>query len=295
MLFTCRGGPFASMPKLIGVALLWSIAVATFSGEANTTTSSHDDDDDNSTSTSPSPTTTFAPTYAGCRPRDDEKVVYYCPFERYCEWDYHTLERREELRGSIGYDSPQWNYNASSPTIEALSFDSLTDAQRDGLTGLLGFDEDRHDCCQNHYDDYDWSDLDPADGYGPVLKALGTLGYNEIMWQNDVAAAYDRFGWDNLPDDVRWAAEEMCYTRETWDGADLRDWPPGADLPGAYWREDADATNGDNNGSSKRQRNQTTGGADENGLSSSSSSSRLSIATIAAAGGLLIASLSSSV
>lgn len=186
-----------------------------------------------------SPTTTSAPTFEGCRPKFDE-LVYFCPFERYCEWDYHSPERRTDFRTVIGYTGPTWNFQETSP-VDELSFEGLTETQRGGLLNL-GFDEDRHDCCQNHYNDYDWSDFDPNDGYGPVLQALKALGYNEIMWQNSIAAAYERFGWDDLPEEARWAAEELCYSKETWDQVDLTMWPLDADLPGVYWAKSGGPT-----------------------------------------------------
>lgn len=178
----------------------------------------------------PNPTVSSPPTFVGCRPRYDD-TMYWCPFERYCEWDYYPLSVKTNYRLSVGYGRDDWNFVAESP-VEAMSFSTLTDEQQAGLSDI-GFNEDKHDCCLNHYNDYDWSDFDPEYGFQTVLDALETLGYNEVMWQNSIAAAYERFGWDDLPEQVQNAAYEMCWSKETWNQEDLADWPFDAELPGS--------------------------------------------------------------
>lgn len=179
-----------------------------------------------------SPTSSSKPTFEGCRPKYDD-IYYYCPFDRYCEWAYYSAEKQTEFTDKIGYVEDTWN-SPWDADLELKSFGLLTEDQRDGLIDL-GFNEDQHDCCQNHFYDYYWSEFDPADGYGTVLEAWQTLGYNEQMWNDGTVAPESELYWDDLPLEMQYAAMELCYSKETWNEVpSLPKWALDVDLPGAF-------------------------------------------------------------
>lgn len=191
----------------------------------------------------PTPAPTSSPTTAsplsssvaapkpGCRPVDP-RARYWCPVERYCEWDSFPTTRRATMRSEIGYSRTDWNYMVVNP-VEKTRFEELGRDVREGLADLLGFDEDRHDCCQNHYEDYDWTELDVSQ-----REALSVLGHDEETWRDDEdeddrrPTSSSRV-WDDLSEEERNAARELCWTKETWDEVELTNWPDDAEIPGS--------------------------------------------------------------
>ena len=85
--------------------------------------------------------------------------------------------------------------------IEYNSFEELNSNQTSALEAI-GFEEDSHDCCHNHYISYDWSELSDIDYIG-VKTAWELIGYNEQNWMNislqELIPPYDDYDWDELP------------------------------------------------------------------------------------------------
>jgi len=164
-----------------------------------------------------------------CRDIDTSKR-YYCPVMRYCVWDFYSGSTRSFLE-ETGYVRGEWNYKGVS-SVENVIFESLATAAQTNLAAV-GYDADRHDCCNNHYSNFAWSDFDESKGYKGVRDAFAALGHDENSWTNSVARKYDDFYWDELPPAVQQIAyDELCYTRELWDKIPLGKWPIDAKLPG---------------------------------------------------------------
>jgi len=196
---------------------------------------------------SPTKTRTYYPTWTDLTSMDaahvsiksefcrilDPNITYWCPVSRYCEFDFFDTPMQHFLSNSLGYSRTRWNFNGINP-IEEQYFSGLDITIQKSLESI-GFTEDKHDCCQNHYTSYDWEDFDPEYGFGEVLDAWVKLGYDEELWASGGASMYDEYDWDELPQDLQISiSSALCYTRETWDGEPLTEWPEDVTLPGSY-------------------------------------------------------------
>jgi len=171
-----------------------------------------------------------APTPAPCREISSD-IDYFCPTQRYCEWNYFAFEQRQVLTFQLGYSGSEWNYESTN-IIEETGFEDLNPFEKSALRDL-GYNEDKHDCCLNHYTYYDWSDFTELEELSDVKEALELLGYNEEKWENDDGSDFDSFTWDELPPPVKSALyESLCYNKELWDSTPLTAWPEDVLLPG---------------------------------------------------------------
>lgn len=168
-----------------------------------------------------------------CRPLEEDIVMYWCPTVRYCEWGYYGPEVQNHL-GQMGYTQFEWQYIILSSDVDATSFYDHTHSVRQNLKGL-GYDEDKHDCCNGHYGDYWWQDFFDYEGYDETINAIGVLGYNETSWNEGWVMEYDDFWWNELPQEVQWAVYDgLCYTEELWNEFPLTLWGDDVTLPASY-------------------------------------------------------------
>lgn len=63
------------------------------------------------------------------------------------------------------------------------------------------------------YDDLDWNDL-PKE----VKEAARILGYDKLIWNNDMPSPLDNEDWDELTPEQQDAAKALNYTQAKWDG-----------------------------------------------------------------------------
>jgi len=204
-------------------------------------------DETDSPTPSPSVGFTMAPAYSGiipCRVLDPDSF-YWCPATRYCEWN--TLPTvQDHLRRDLSYIKFEWDYLIAPATTDETSFSDLTHITRESLKGL-GYDEDRHDCCNSHFSEYAWSDFTEFDGYyAETLAALETLGYNETSWDESYVNENDDKWWNELSQAEQYAAYDgLCYNRELWNEFPLSMWDDVEDLPGSYFYSELDASDWD--------------------------------------------------
>ena len=182
------------------------------------------------------PYPTFADGIIDACHRLHPKIEYFCPIKRYCEWSYYDFANRQYLRFQIGYDRSSWNYYTTLP-YENTAFVFLPTTVQNGLTAFAGYDEDSYDCCQGHYNDYDWNDFED-ESYEEVKQSLTILGYDQVKWDGGAAILYDELEWNELPPDIQESLEDLCYTKETWDRVPLDLWPRQAKLPGQYEKKE---------------------------------------------------------
>ena len=64
----------------------------------------------------------------------------------------------------------------------------------------------------NHYEDYDYDEL-PEE----VKAAANALGYDKKLWDGDGKPPSEDKDWEELTKAEREAAEILGYTEETWD------------------------------------------------------------------------------
>lgn len=163
---------------------------------------------------------------------DIDPQTSFCPIQRYCEWDYYDSATRRFLRRRLNYRENTWDYDGvKNEDLEMTSFEDLLGTVRNALESI-GFDEDSHDCCQVHYEDYDWSDFSGSD-MADVKSAWILLGFNQRKWDNGASGDFDDFDWDDLSNKQQEALfEHLCYTKELWNEEPISDWPDDAILPG---------------------------------------------------------------
>lgn len=65
------------------------------------------------------------------------------------------------------------------------------------------------------YDDHDWDEL-PAD----VKKAAEALGYTKKIWDADQDSPLDDYDWDELNKEQQAAAKVFGYDKKKWDSED---------------------------------------------------------------------------
>jgi len=179
-----------------------------------------------------------------CITKKPDPRVYYCPVVRYCEWSYYDADKQEFLTEKMKYNISAWNYVSGDSVINAKAFSSLASEDTDALK-QLGYDENSHDCCSNHYSEYDWSDFDAKGDDKELVDALKILGYDKETWNGGLPTKYDEVEWDDTPAAARVAALELCLSKELWNEAELPAWPNDAILPGEWDDYDYDCREGE--------------------------------------------------
>jgi len=169
-----------------------------------------------------------------CREPDPTKF-YYCPTQRYCDWNGQSADAKSWLTNRLSYENLTWNYYDINP-IEMSWFEDLSVTQQSSLTDI-GFDVDIHDCCLSHYSLYGWGGFDRW-GMTDEKAAWETVGYDEDKWNNGEDLDNFDLAWDDLAEDVRFALEfNLCYNEELWNEIPMENWPDDVVLPGTYEME----------------------------------------------------------
>ena len=103
--------------------------------------------------------------------------------------------------------------------IENDEWADLTREQKNAARAL-GYDNFSWDCWQNHFQGYRWINLD--DPYIQAGQWWKTLGWDIYKWnQYQDAPESDGKSWYELSDEERYAAAQLCYSRESWDEGDV--------------------------------------------------------------------------
>lgn len=86
----------------------------------------------------------------------------------------------------------------------------------------MGWTEDVYDCYVNHYDGYEWKDLEKNTDTIPYWTGLG---WNSSSWSGETAypASEDK-EWDELSEKERASAIALCFFEELWDFTNLMLW-----------------------------------------------------------------------
>jgi hypothetical protein len=111
---------------------------------------------------------------------------YLYPDYRYTTWqslDNATKSIAQDARG-LRYEENTWNLPYTAP-VEMLSWESLRKEQLAGVQ-IIGFVEEVEaeevwDCFQNHYEDYDWSELVQCN----LSEYFGVLGWTKASWNGE--------------------------------------------------------------------------------------------------------------
>lgn len=80
------------------------------------------------------------------------------------------------------------------------------------------------------YNSYYWADFE---SYSQEI--LEAMGYDQNSWDNGLPTEYDDMFWGKLPESVKEAAKELCYSAEIWNGIkSIDEWDDDVELPGSY-------------------------------------------------------------
>lgn len=147
---------------------------------------------------------------------DDE---FYCPAERYLSWENLTNEVDAEYivaaEFELHYTPEYWN-TFTSP-VEDIDWGSLYEDMQIGA-GAMGYNLERWDCCINHYNNYDWDDLDD-DEYPALQLSMEVLGWDNHSWTTSVdEPESERNTWGNLTLFEQAAADFVCFDESLWNG-----------------------------------------------------------------------------
>ena len=219
---------------VVGFAILLGVVVVD-AKPAWTTTATTDTTTDTSASptaeTSLSPTTSSYPTqssYPTSSPapsseptqwtRPPVSFIYY-PIDRYVEWDSISDINYAASAFALGWKEKTWNVPGSYTALESLSYESLNKDQQKTLTDDMHFNEISWDCYINHYDDYDWYELEQYD----IAKYFKNLGWTQTMWDctsngnnKCTVPTTEDLDWNELSTIQKQAAIEICYFEELW-------------------------------------------------------------------------------
>ena len=122
---------------------------------------------------------------------------------------------------ALGYTEDSWNKLGSNP-IESISFEAQA-VGRDAIESL-GISQAAWDCWINHYAFFDWDELDDMN----LQEYFVALGWDSDNWGSmyDAPDIYNNF-WDELTDEERGNATEVCYFEHNWNGDNLKFWTTG--------------------------------------------------------------------
>lgn len=152
----------------------------------------------------------------------EEGLTY--PSFRYVPWE-ELDESLVAAAEALEYTEETWN-TPGQAEIESLSYETITldspDIRQQALD-TIGYDnEEQWDCYINHYDDYDWEELEEEE----VQQYYAALGWTEESWLGDEdPPESEDMDWAELNDDQQAAASELCYFEQNWDGLSLDEWP----------------------------------------------------------------------
>jgi hypothetical protein len=144
------------------------------------------------------------------------------PAFRYIQFQYLDASDQAVLVNDLGYDLAGFTWDLpGSNTLELISYSGLGPNGQQVVTDL-GFTKGQWDCyiSHYHYQFFTWPMLD-TEG---VQGYFAVLGYNETTWTAGSAPALFSLPWDQLSEEQRANAEQLCYFKEIWDSETLDAW-----------------------------------------------------------------------
>lgn len=141
-----------------------------------------------------------------------------------------SLDEKEQFWATdLSWDEESWNSPGTAKFEMKSSFDSLVeksikknDTVADSLMSM-GWTESTYDCFVNHYEDYDWKDLEE---YTDTIPYWTDLGWNSSSWDGDIdyEPESEAAEWKDLTETEQLAAVALCYFEELWSYVDISQW-----------------------------------------------------------------------
>lgn len=145
---------------------------------------------------------------------DMGKIPVIYPYFRFVDWN-EMSNTQQTWAGAVGWTEDTWN-NPDSSDLDFTAFSELGEPQREALL-KMGFYEEQYDCYINHYQGYDWVDLQDW-GLDTVYE---TFGWTQFNYENGPTPAAWEGPWGDLTDEQKEAASEICWFEELWNGQHL--------------------------------------------------------------------------
>jgi len=148
----------------------------------------------------------------------EEEEGYVASTTRYIVYSNLTEEQLDYVT-VLNYTEDTWNILGTN-MIEYSAFFRLQGEELEAATNL-GFTGATWDCEQNHYMDYDWSELVTYD----IDTYWNALGWNQSNWEEggEYPVSVELY-WDNLTVAEQDGATGICYFKESWDAIDMKFW-----------------------------------------------------------------------
>jgi len=144
-------------------------------------------------------------------------------FVPFCSLDEETQLQAEAME----WTPESWDVPGTAQ-VERKSFSDIlkeSEKKNDSVAETMiamGWTEDSYDCYMNHYENYDWKELEKETD---TIVYWTALGWNESRWEGDMEYPNtDEKDWSELTGDEQKAAAALCYFEELWNNMNIQEW-----------------------------------------------------------------------
>ena len=181
------------------------------------------------------PETVFIPPLSSLISTQVDEIPF--PKDRFALWDTlleaDSLTQTRSGATTLNYTQETWE-TPGTARVEGFSYGGICHYYEGLPVGTLvcptqvslvnmGFTEDVWDCWQNHYEWYDWDELEQYN----LVEHYVTLGYNATSWylsEDEFLPDSFQKTFDQLTSREQQAAVSLCYLPPLWDGQPIPEW-----------------------------------------------------------------------
>jgi hypothetical protein len=153
---------------------------------------------------------------------DANSSIPYPDF-RYVAYDELEAPTQALAKDILKYEDKTWDLPGTAKIVE-LDFCSMDMAEQEAATSIGFVDDWQWDCYINHFNNYDWLELEKDD----VQGYFSDMGWTEDSWDGN--AGYpesEDLYWDDMSPTEKEAGKQICYFKEIWDmELAISNWPP---------------------------------------------------------------------
>jgi len=154
---------------------------------------------------------------------DDDELLRY-PNNRY-DNDWSSLDPALKAHAeSLFYTQPTWDLE-SRANIETMAYETVVDLMGGDSTAIdaIAYNEETWDCYINHYDGYDWFEIEAMPDVAGALRNV--FGWTQAAWEGTAPPpAIEDKDWIELTAEEKEAADMICLDEFMWDGVPLPLW-----------------------------------------------------------------------
>ena len=147
--------------------------------------------------------------------RDDVFPVQKPEF-RYQQFSKLDRVQQRAATDKLDFTAVTWNALGLND-VERKGWDYLTTDEQVGAT-QLGFTKESWDCFIDHYSSAYWAELVAGNKASQYMR----LGWSQESWEGDSEhPASEGKWWDQLSEDEKKAANQLCYFKMNWNQEDM--------------------------------------------------------------------------